>query len=113
MQYNKLFLKTWILAIFTKDCLVAQTTLVLYSISIIIFQNKNVHLQERTVGPGQYAVVRVLVRAGAQVGETQGHVTLRTQYETIQIAAHMRVEHGSLQVTPDPIVFNDCFPVSN
>ncbi|XP_046666012.1 transmembrane protein 131 homolog [Homalodisca vitripennis] len=45
-----------------------------------------------------------------QVGETRAHVTLRTEYETIEISAHMRVEHGSLQVTPDPIIFDQCFP---
>ncbi|XP_054261852.1 transmembrane protein 131 isoform X2 [Macrosteles quadrilineatus] len=61
------------------------------------------------VSPGHYVVLRVLVQA-AQVGESQAHVTVHTEYETIQIPTHMRVEHGSLKVTPDPIVFNDCFP---
>lgn len=68
--------------------------------------------QERTVGPGQYVVVTVKVHAGTQLGDTLAHLTLQTDFEQVQIPAHMRVEHGSLQVTPDPVVFNDCFPVS-
>lgn len=63
------------------------------------------------MGPGQYAVVTVKVHAGTQLGDTLAHLKLRTDFEQVQIPAHMRVEHGSLQVTPDPVVFNDCFPV--
>lgn len=64
------------------------------------------------MGPGQYAVVRLLVRANKQAGEMSAQVKLRTEYETVELDVHLRTEHGSLQVTPDPLIFNNCFPVS-
>lgn len=69
-------------------------------------------MKEKSIGPGQYGVFRLMVKAGAEIGEAWGKVWVRTEFEYIEISAHMRIEHGSLQVTPDPIVFDDCFPVS-
>lgn len=54
----------------------------------------------------------MVVRSGGEVGEAHGKVWVETEFERIHINAHMRIEHGSLQVTPDPIIFDDCFPVS-
>lgn len=60
--------------------------------------------------PGFFAVFRVLVVAPEKESILQAEVFITTQFEKVVLPTKMRVAHGKLEVVPDPIIFDDCFP---
>lgn len=67
---------------------------------------------EPVVYPKHFAVFHLEVLAGQNPGILDGSIWVLTEFETIKIKTGFEVQHGSLIVEPQPIVFNNCFPVS-
>ena len=62
--------------------------------------------------PGHYAVFRMFVEVPKTEGIVMSHVFINTQFEHLVIPAVMTVAHGHLEVVPESVVFDKCFPVS-
>jgi hypothetical protein len=62
--------------------------------------------------PGHYAVFRVIVEAPNTEGTVSAEVFIKTQFERVVIPAVMTVAHGNLEIVPESLVLDDCFPVS-
>ncbi|XP_049836735.1 transmembrane protein 131 isoform X2 [Schistocerca gregaria] len=60
--------------------------------------------------PGFFAVFRVVVVAPEMEGILEAEVFVQTQFEKVVLSAKMRVAHGKLEVVPEPVIFDDCFP---
>ncbi|XP_069697669.1 transmembrane protein 131 isoform X2 [Periplaneta americana] len=60
--------------------------------------------------PGHYAVFRVFVEAPKTEGAILAEVFVKTQFERVVIPARMTVAHGNLEVLPESLVLDDCFP---
>ncbi|XP_066999356.2 transmembrane protein 131 [Anabrus simplex] len=71
------------------------------------FNNMNI---SSVVEPGQYAVFRVLVIAPETEGATLAEIFVQTQFENVVLPARMRVAHGRLEMLPQSLVLDDCFP---
>jgi len=63
------------------------------------------------VKPGHYAVFRLYVEAPKQDGLVEGEVSITTENEDIEIAFRLEVAAGTLEVTPESLVLDNCFPV--
>ncbi|KAJ4441386.1 hypothetical protein ANN_11241 [Periplaneta americana] len=61
--------------------------------------------------PGHYAVFRVFVEAPKTEGAILAEVFVKTQFERVVIPARMTVAHGNLEVLPESLVLDDCFPI--
>jgi hypothetical protein len=62
--------------------------------------------------PGHYAVFRMLVEVPKTEGTLMAQVFINTQFEHVVIPTVMTVAHGHLEVVPESLVFDNCFPVS-
>lgn len=62
--------------------------------------------------PGHYAVFRVFVEAPKTEGTVSAEVFIKTQFERVVIPTVMTVAHGNLEMVPESLVLDDCFPVS-
>jgi hypothetical protein len=62
--------------------------------------------------PGYYAVFRVFVKTPKTEGDIIAEVFIKTQFERVVIPARMTVSHGNLEIVPESLVLDDCFPVS-
>ncbi|KAK7872556.1 hypothetical protein R5R35_013787 [Gryllus longicercus] len=71
------------------------------------FSNMNM---STVLEPNWYAVLKVMVTAPDIEEELNGDVYIKTRYETIRIPVRMRVAHGRLEVLPDPLILDNCFP---
>jgi hypothetical protein len=63
--------------------------------------------------PGHYAVFRIFVEVPKAEGIVMGQAFINTQFEHVVIPAVMTVAHGHLEVVPESLVFDNCFPVSS
>jgi hypothetical protein len=63
--------------------------------------------------PGHHAVFRVFVNASKTEGAIMAEVFVDTQFEHVVIPAKMTVSHGNLEILPESLVFDNCFPVSS
>lgn len=61
---------------------------------------------------GHYAVFRVSVTAPNTEGDIIAEVFVETQFEHVVIPVRMTVLHGNLEIVPESLVLDDCFPVS-
>lgn len=62
--------------------------------------------------PGHYAVFRVFVIAPGKEEVLNAEVFVKTKFERVVVPAKMRVAHGRLEIIPEPLVLDDCFPVN-
>jgi hypothetical protein len=62
--------------------------------------------------PGHYAIFRVFVETPKTEGVVMSEVFIKTQFEHVVIPAKMTVAHGNLDIDPESLVLDDCFPVS-
>ncbi|PNF21398.1 hypothetical protein B7P43_G15334 [Cryptotermes secundus] len=60
--------------------------------------------------PGCYAVFRVFVEAPKTEGTVLAEVFIKTQFERLVIPTVMTVAHGDLELVPESLVIDDCFP---
>ncbi|XP_017783745.1 PREDICTED: transmembrane protein 131 [Nicrophorus vespilloides] len=63
-----------------------------------------------SVKSGEYAVLKLIVRTGRIEMQIWGDITVHTQYELLSIPMHFKVAHGKLEIGPDRLVFDQCFP---
>lgn len=71
------------------------------------FNNLN---KSTVLEPNWCALLKVTVTAPDQEGELFGNVFVKTVYENIKLPVKMRVAHGRLEVLPDPLILDNCFP---
>lgn len=45
-------------------------------------------------------------------GQIWGDITIETQYEQMSIPVQFKIAQGRLEIGPDKLVFDQCFPVS-
>lgn len=45
-------------------------------------------------------------------GQIWGDITIETQYEQMSIPIQYKIAQGRLEIGPDRLVFDQCFPVS-
>ncbi|KAL1110503.1 hypothetical protein AAG570_008031 [Ranatra chinensis] len=79
-------------------------------IGATLMQYSNITIKDATLPPGHYCIVQVAVPTGLDIGYHHGNVMVRTKFENIITPLHMKIEHGSLRVLTDPVVFYNCFP---
>lgn len=60
-----------------------------------------------------YAILRLTVQTFSSEGQMWSDVIIETQYEQITISVHFKVAQGKLEIGPDRLVFDQCFPVSH
>lgn len=46
-------------------------------------------------------------------GQIWGDITIETQYEQMSIPVQFKIAQGRLEIGPDRLVFDQCFPVSS
>lgn len=61
----------------------------------------------------EYAIIRLIVQTFNAEGQIWGDVQIITQYENLSIPVHFKVAPGKLEIAPERLVFDQCFPVSN
>lgn len=61
---------------------------------------------------GLYAVFRILVDTRRKEGVVNFQVNIQTKFETVSVPVRMKVSNGNLEIGPDRLVFDECFPVS-
>lgn len=59
-----------------------------------------------------YAVIRLTVQSFSSEGQIWGDITIETQYEQMSIPVQFKIAQGKLEIGPDRLVFDQCFPVS-
>lgn len=60
----------------------------------------------------EYAILAIHTHAPQVEGQVWGDVMIETQYEQLSIPVHYKVALGQLEIGPDRLVFDQCFPVS-
>nr|CAI5858046.1 unnamed protein product [Callosobruchus analis] len=63
-----------------------------------------------TIKPNHYALIKVTVNATNTEGRIWGSIFIETQFEELSIPVIFKVAHGKLEVGPDQLVFDQCFP---
>ncbi|KAJ3658654.1 hypothetical protein Zmor_010381 [Zophobas morio] len=58
----------------------------------------------------EYAVIRLTVQTFNAEGQIWGDVQIETQYENLSVPVHFKVAPGKLEIGPDRLVFDQCFP---
>ncbi|RZB94452.1 hypothetical protein BDFB_002062 [Asbolus verrucosus] len=73
----------------------------------VTFQNltKCSHLKT-----SEYAIIRLTVQTFNAEGQIWGDVQVETQYENLSVPVHFKVAPGKLEIGPDRLVFDQCFP---
>lgn len=75
-----------------------------FLITLLIFQ--------ATLRTDHYAVLRLTVRSFSSEGQIWGDITVETQYDQMSVPVHFKIAQGKLEIGPDRLVFDQCFPVS-
>lgn len=56
--------------------------------------------------------MRLTVRTSRSEAQQWGEINVHTYYEQLSIPVHFKVAQGKLEIGPDRLVFDQCFPVS-
>lgn len=75
---------------------------------------KKIQLQfylQTTLQTDHYAIIRLTVKSFSSEGQIWGDITVETQYEQLSIPVHFKIAQGKLEIGPDRLVFDQCFPV--
>ncbi|KAF5274287.1 hypothetical protein FQR65_LT04405 [Abscondita terminalis] len=79
--------------------------------SIALLSNLSKNVTKCTIlGPNEYAIVQLTVMAPHAEGQVWGDVVVETQFERLSIPVHYKVAQGKLEIGPDRLVFDQCFP---
>ncbi|KAJ8933374.1 hypothetical protein NQ318_018443 [Aromia moschata] len=57
-----------------------------------------------------YAIIKVLVTTSHIEGQVWGDIYIETQFENLSIPVHFKIAPGKLEIGPDRLVFDQCFP---
>lgn len=76
------------------------------------FPNRNLILFQGSLSLNEFAIIRLSVLSPRSEGQVWGDVTIETQFERFSVPIHYRVAQGKLEIGPDRLVFDQCFPVS-
>lgn len=60
----------------------------------------------------EYAILKLSVRSGRSETQIWGDISINTQFEQLSIPVHFKIAAGKLEIGPDRLVFDQCFPVS-
>lgn len=58
-----------------------------------------------------YAIIRLTVQSFSSEGQIWGDITIETQYEQMSVPVQYKMAQGRLEIGPDRLVFDQCFPV--
>lgn len=59
---------------------------------------------------GKYAVFRILADTFKREGTINFQVNIISKYESVSLPVRLKVSKGSLEIGPDKLVFDECFP---
>uniref|UniRef100_A0A1Y1KYZ8 Uncharacterized protein n=1 Tax=Photinus pyralis TaxID=7054 RepID=A0A1Y1KYZ8_PHOPY len=62
------------------------------------------------LGSNEYAIVQLMIHSPHAEGQVWGDIVVETQYEKLSIPIHYKVAQGKLEIGPDRLVFDQCFP---
>ncbi|KAF5302357.1 hypothetical protein FQA39_LY10396 [Lamprigera yunnana] len=63
-----------------------------------------------TLEPSEYAIIQLTIHSPHSEGQVWGDIVVETQYEKLSIPIHYKVAQGKLEIGPDRLVFDQCFP---
>lgn len=58
----------------------------------------------------EYAILKLSVRSGRSETQIWGDISINTQFEQLSIPVHFKIAAGKLEIGPDRLVFDQCFP---
>nr|XP_022906700.1 transmembrane protein 131 [Onthophagus taurus] len=58
----------------------------------------------------EYTILRLTVHTSTIEGQIWGDVSVQTQYEKMSVPVHFKVAQGKLDIEPDVLIFDQCFP---
>lgn len=65
------------------------------------------------IKPNDIIVLELVIQASKSEEIMTAQVTVVSQYEKLVIPIRISVAHGTLEMVPNQIVLDDCFPVSS
>ncbi|KAK4886769.1 hypothetical protein RN001_003040 [Aquatica leii] len=80
-----------------------------HSVALLSNISKNV-TKCTTLGPNEHAIIQLTIQSPHAEGQVWGDVVVETQYERLSISVHYKVAQGKLEIGPDRLVFDQCFP---
>ncbi|XP_045478910.1 transmembrane protein 131 isoform X2 [Harmonia axyridis] len=63
-----------------------------------------------TLKPNEYAILKLVVQTANNEGHVWGEIQIETDYENLSIPVQFKVAAGKLEIGPDRLVFDQCFP---
>lgn len=66
--------------------------------------------ENRTVKPKEVAILRLWIDAKKTESRIWGDISVVTQFEELSIPVHFQIAPGKLDIGPDRLVFDQCFP---
>ncbi|KAK9875598.1 hypothetical protein WA026_009401 [Henosepilachna vigintioctopunctata] len=60
--------------------------------------------------PGEYAILKLVVQTANNEGHVWGEIQVETDYENLSVPVQFKVAAGKLEIGPDRLVFDQCFP---
>ncbi|KAJ8955300.1 hypothetical protein NQ314_006913 [Rhamnusium bicolor] len=57
-----------------------------------------------------YAIMKVVVTTSHVEGQVWGDIYIETQFENLNLPVHFKIASGKLEIGPDRLVFDQCFP---
>lgn len=73
----------------------------------------NFTLLQAKLRSNEFAILRLTIRTSRSEAQQWGEINIQTQYEHLSIPVHFKVAQGKLEIGPDRLVFDQCFPVSS
>lgn len=61
---------------------------------------------------GDFAIFGLNIHSPQAYGQVWGEAVIETQFEKLVVPVHYRAAHGKLEIGPDRLVFDQCFPVN-
>ncbi|KAF2902396.1 hypothetical protein ILUMI_03793 [Ignelater luminosus] len=80
-----------------------------YSTALLFDLTKNMTKCE-SLTSDEFAIIRLSIQSPHVEAQVWGEVVVETQYEQLSIPVHYKVAQGKLEIGPDRLVFDQCFP---
>lgn len=78
---------------------------------LVLFQPSFDNLSKcHTLKASHYAVIKVTIMTTQVEGQVWGDIYVETQFENLKIPVHFKIAHGNLEIGPDKLIFDQCFP---
>ncbi|KAL3266704.1 hypothetical protein HHI36_010866 [Cryptolaemus montrouzieri] len=59
---------------------------------------------------GEYAILKLVVQTANNEGHVWGEIQIETDFENLSVPVQFKVAAGKLEIGPDRLVFDQCFP---